>query len=254
MLFVTARDWRGSARIQQDSEGLNTLAAFAAKIEEEKDLAPPSVPLAYHGRRALFFTHIRSEIARLMVATRDVSLAEVSDAQFQIIQTEARNAVNALTAIREDDAKPLTEYVPLIRSAIAARSEQLRSIYKYSLDSQLYTFLYDGIFISLGTAMFALLGFYMAAAAYRAFRVRSLESGLMMGAALIVMLGQTSFGIGIWEGFVDVRLWLLSTPSTGAFRAVKLGAAVAGLVMAFRMWLSIESESFARTSSESAKK
>jgi hypothetical protein len=96
--------------------------------------------------------------------------------------------------------------------------------------------------------MFALLGFYMAAAAYRAFRIRSYESALMMAAAVIVMLGQIPFGIWIWEGFTDIRLWLLSTPSTGAFRAVKFGAAIAGLIMAFRMWLSIETHSFGEQS------
>jgi hypothetical protein len=41
-----------------------------------------------------------------------------------------------------------------------------------------------------------------------------------------------------------VRQWLMEVPNSAAFRAIKIGSAVAGLVMAFRMWLSIESESF----------
>jgi hypothetical protein len=41
-----------------------------------------------------------------------------------------------------------------------------------------------------------------------------------------------------------VRLWLLRVPNSAAFRAIEIGAAIAGLVMAFRMWLSIESQSF----------
>jgi hypothetical protein len=94
--------------------------------------------------------------------------------------------------------------------------------------------------------MFSLLAFYMAAAAYRAFRIRSAESALMMGAALLVMLGQIPFGIWVWDRFPEIRLWLLTVPNAAAFRGIAIGAAVAGLVMAFRMWLSIESESFSR--------
>jgi hypothetical protein len=33
-------------------------------------------------------------------------------------------------------------------------------------------------------------------------------------------------------------------PNSAAFRAIEIGSAVAALVMAFRMWLSIESEGF----------
>ncbi|MBN8550913.1 MAG: hypothetical protein J0M12_16490, partial [Deltaproteobacteria bacterium] len=108
-----------------------------------------------------------------------------------------------------------------------------------------YDLLYQGFFVSLGAAMFSLLGFYIAAAAYRAFRIKSLESALMMVAAVIVMLGQIPFGLWLWDGFPELRLWLLSVPNSGAFRAIKLGAAVAGLIMAYRMWFSIETESFA---------
>lgn len=115
---------------------------------------------------------------------------------------------------------------------------------KKSLTTNLYNFLYDGLFVALGSAMFALLAFYVASAAYRAFRIKTLESGLMMTAALLVMLGQIPFGIWVWEGFPDVRLWLLEVPNSAAFRAITIGSGVAGLIMAFRMWLSIESETF----------
>jgi hypothetical protein len=107
-----------------------------------------------------------------------------------------------------------------------------------------YDFLYDGLFNQLGSAMFALLGVYIAAAAYRAFRIRTIESALMMVAAVIVMLGQISFGREIYEHMPSIRQWLLEVPNSAAFRAIRLGAGVAGLMLAIRMWLSIESKSF----------
>ena len=89
-------------------------------------------------------------------------------------------------------------------------------------------------------SMFSLLGFYVATAAFKAFKIKSFESFLMMLSALIVILGQVPFGVKIWNGFPSLRLWLLSVPSTGAFRAITLGAFIAGLVMALRMWFSLE--------------
>jgi len=99
----------------------------------------------------------------------------------------------------------------------------------------------EGFFVPLGASMFALLAFYIAGAAYRAFRVRTLEAGLMMLAALIVILGQIPQGAAyISEDLPGIRKWLLDNISTPAFRAISFGAAIAGLAMAVRMWLSLE--------------
>ncbi|RME58194.1 MAG: hypothetical protein D6780_07130, partial [Candidatus Dadabacteria bacterium] len=109
-----------------------------------------------------------------------------------------------------------------------------------------YDLLYLGLFVPLGSAMFSLLAVYIAAAAYRAFRIKNVETVLMMTTAVIVMLGQIPFGIWIYKDLPLVRAWLLEVPNSAAFRAIKIGAAVAGLVMALRMWLSIESEGFTK--------
>ena len=61
----------------------------------------------------------------------------------------------------------------------------------------MFRFLFTGGLSNLGSATFSIIAFYIASAAYRAFRIRSLEATLLMVAALIVMLGSVGFGTAI---------------------------------------------------------
>lgn len=101
--------------------------------------------------------------------------------------------------------------------------------------------IFEAFFVPLGSAMFSLLAFYVASAAYRSFRIKTLEAGIMMFAALLVVLGQIPQGpLYIYSGLPGIREWLLEYLSTPAFRAILFGSMIAGLSMAFRMWLSLE--------------
>lgn len=105
------------------------------------------------------------------------------------------------------------------------------------------------IFGALGSAIFSLTAFYLASASYRAFRVRTFEAGLMMATALIVMLGQTPFGMYL-TGWISERYqflwlsniasWILRTPSMAFIRALTFGFMVGGIATALRYWLSLE--------------
>lgn len=119
----------------------------------------------------------------------------------------------------------------------------------------IYNSLFYGLLVNLDAAMFSLLAFYIASAAYRAFRVRTLESGLLMGAALIVMLGMVNFGVMMtnwiptdsWLAFFRVEVlsqWILNWINMPAYRAVLIGVGVGSLAMAIRLWLSLERGTF----------
>lgn len=103
-----------------------------------------------------------------------------------------------------------------------------------------WDFLFGGLMNNLAPAMFSLLAFYIASAAYRSFRVQSMEAGLMMVAALLVMFGQIPLGFFMWEKLPVVRNWMLTRVSTPAFRGILFGALIAGLAMGVRMWWSLE--------------
>ena len=107
-------------------------------------------------------------------------------------------------------------------------------------------FLYNQLYSSMQATMFALLAFFIASAAFRAFRVRTVEAGLLAAAALIVMLGRVP--IGDWlTGWLPepVRLgavqdWIMNVPQNAAKRAVLMGAALGVMATGLRVILGIE--------------
>lgn len=132
-----------------------------------------------------------------------------------------------------------------VRTSLKESEEVMRgytkAVYESTRMRGVQRVMYEGLFVSLGTAMFSLLAFYIATAAYRTFRIRSWEAAVMMAAALLVMLGQMSHGpIYISEHLPALRRWFLQYLNTPAFRAIYFGSMLAGLGMAVRMWLSLE--------------
>lgn len=116
-----------------------------------------------------------------------------------------------------------------------------------------YGILFEGFLTSLNSTMFSLVAFYIVSAAYRAFRIRSMEAGLMMAAATIIMLALVPIGAVITSklppSLAPLRLerigyWLLTSPNMAAQRAVAFGIGVGALAMSLRIWLSLERGSF----------
>jgi hypothetical protein len=126
----------------------------------------------------------------------------------------------------------------------------------------LFKFLFNGGLVNLGSATFSMIAFYIASAAYRAFRIRSLEATLLMIAALIVMLGSVGFGTAltagiplvsgldslghpvenIWSNFrvEKIAQWLLLEVNASAQRGILFGLTLGLLATSLRYWLSLE--------------
>jgi hypothetical protein len=88
--------------------------------------------------------------------------------------------------------------------------------------------------------MFSLIGFFIASAAFRAFRARSAEATLLLIAAVIIMLGQTALGAWIWGRIPDIMVWIFSVPNMAAKRAILFGIAMGSVAFSLRIILGIE--------------
>lgn len=89
----------------------------------------------------------------------------------------------------------------------------------------------------LNSTVFSLLAFFVASAAYRAFRLRSLESAVMLAAGIIVLLGQVPVGFQIWNDLPYLKDWLLQVPSVAAFRGIALGVGLGTIAAGLRVIL-----------------
>jgi hypothetical protein len=98
---------------------------------------------------------------------------------------------------------------------------------------------YDNLYSPMSATMFSLLGFFIASAAFRAFRARSLEATLLLGTAVIIMLGQVPLGAAV-PGVAELSAWILAVPLTAAKRALTFGVALGAIATALRIIFGVE--------------
>ena len=120
--------------------------------------------------------------------------------------------------------------------------------------------------------MFSLLAFFMASAAFRAFRAKSVPASLLLISAFFVMLGRVPIGafVGDWlsvivmpilsilpapliswipEGskwFSELAGWIMNVPNAAGQRAIMMGAALGMVAASVRIWIGLEKEHLGR--------
>ena len=103
-----------------------------------------------------------------------------------------------------------------------------------------FMFSYTHVIIPLQSTMFSLLAFFIASAAYRAFRARTIDAFLLLAAGTIVMIGRVPIGAMLWDKLPAAADWILDIPNMAARRGVLLGIALGGIATALRIMLGIE--------------
>ena len=251
MVVFSILDWRADNAVLRETKDLHRLNEFSRAIIKDTESGREGVPEfplrveALMGEAQKVFSNYNSSLAtnpyqnepehgnyiKLLAKHKE----KFSQAPELLQNYKSENGIEGLSLL----GAYFSEVLSIERDLL---SKQISKTFT----KQFFDFLFEGLFVALGSALFSLLGVYIAAAAYRAFRIKTWEASLMMFSALIVMLGQISFGTWIYAEMPALRSWIMEIPNGAASRAITIGASVAGLVLAFRMWFSIESDSFSK--------
>ena len=131
----------------------------------------------------------------------------------------------------------------------------LKDVHPNAYNKGVFTVMFDGAYSSLNATMYSVVAFYIVSAAYRAFRIRSVEATILLGSAALIMLGQVALGQALTSGIPNTGFganfrvenlanWILEKVNSPAIQAVEFGVGVGTLAMALRLWLSLERGSY----------
>lgn len=100
--------------------------------------------------------------------------------------------------------------------------------------------IYNQMYVPMQGTMFSLLAFFIASAAYRAFKIRSPEATILGVTAVIIMIGQVPIGSLLWDGMPGLSAWIMNVPNLAAKRAILIGAALGAIATGMKVILGLE--------------
>lgn len=107
------------------------------------------------------------------------------------------------------------------------------------LENSMFRIFFDYVMMPILATMFSLLAFFIASAAYRAFRARNVLATLLLLAALLVMLRFNPWIPGA-SYVAQASNWLMNVPNLAAQRAVVIGIGLGMVATALKVILGIE--------------
>jgi hypothetical protein len=127
----------------------------------------------------------------------------------------------------------------------------------YETTQSPFGWMYEYVLAPLTATMFGLLAFYVASAAFRAFRAKNLEAILLLGTAFVILLGRTAAATLLtgWipedSAFAFLRLDRITVAvtevvSTAGMRAILIGIALGVAATSLRLILGIDKSYLAK--------
>lgn len=108
-----------------------------------------------------------------------------------------------------------------------------------ALSGYMFTQFFDYVMVPIQATMFSLLAFFIASAAYRAFRARSILASLLLIAAIIVMLRVVYLG-DLSTPINAMADWIINVPNLAAKRSILIGVGLGMVATALKVILGIE--------------
>lgn len=110
-----------------------------------------------------------------------------------------------------------------------------------------FTWFYRFPLTALDSTTYSILAFYIASAAFRAFKIRSWEALILGVTGVIVMLMNAPIGAALWSGFPEIGKWIMDVPNASAFRGFIIGSSVGAVAIGLRVLIGRERGVLGRT-------
>jgi hypothetical protein len=109
----------------------------------------------------------------------------------------------------------------------------------------IYDWLFNYVDAPMMSTMFAMLAFYIASAAFRAFRARNAEATLLLVTAILVMLWRIPMGELLLKNIHEtipelINSYIMNGANLAVQRGIIVGAALGAAAMSLRIMLGIE--------------
>ncbi len=120
---------------------------------------------------------------------------------------------------------------------------------EYRAQGSPFWWLYEYAFKPLTATMFAMLAFYVASAAFRAFRAKNVEAILLLGTAFLILLGRTFAGVLLTDWLPEslsglrienLTIYVMQVFNTAGNRAIMIGIALGIVSTSLKVLLGID--------------
>ena len=108
------------------------------------------------------------------------------------------------------------------------------------VESYMFRHFFSFIMIPLHATMYSLLAFFIASAAFRAFRARSALATVLLLSALVLMLRFNPYMGPLGPLDADLAQWILNVPNLAAKRAIIIGIGLGMVATSLKIILGIE--------------
>lgn len=103
----------------------------------------------------------------------------------------------------------------------------------------LFMTIFNYVLVPIQATLFSLLAFYIASAAYRAFRARTVLATILLLTAFIIML--RLIPLGAFSALNQTAVsWILTVPNMAAKRAITIGVGLGAIATCIKIILGIE--------------
>ena len=121
----------------------------------------------------------------------------------------------------------------------------------YIAEGSGFWWIFSYVYVPLAATMFATLAFYISSAAFRAFRANNVEASLLLLTAILVLVGQTSYGPTLtdnipldseWASFriENIKGTLVNLFNTLGTRAIMIGIALGVVSTSLKVLLGVD--------------